>query len=922
MTRFLSRTSLRSLLYLGLAFTVVPGLVACDDGPTDDGPSAELSVVSGAVSDSSGAQSVSAGLSATASSDLRTQTRSVAVASINVDGSLTVHETTDIAQDGSFSIDTAPRAETFAVLALDASGEVVGGAIAPSGNASRSEVMVGAITQETSAELDVLLELTNRDDKPADDVDSVGLMTLITAEVAATSDTMVMSDAAQAASDAELEVFARASTTLTARELGHAKQSAHAELMAQVDADATVSANSTVWSDFYTRLYADVEAATDADHTVQADAAAAAAVAFKAVIAQGGDDDAAAHASASALLNASMADRSAQHVAATRASASANVSASIDTAYTGLMTDLSTSTSADDIQLAYAKLIVRLSGFGNDDAAGESTLKLFIDERQDVDASVYADLAAAAALTADAAVELQTRLDTATTSTTQVDAIASAFVDFEAAASAAFTSALDSELDGDVRAFASAFVLQASGDARSMVDLDVFAGIVVDLGITVSGAISAGVGLQQGLQAAIDGASAIDLEGAVRAELVSLQSNGELSVLATGTVDSAARAYSITDVDVSAATDLFVQVIGESDRAIGRVAVDADAIVNSETDYVARRSMDHETTTQVDVVAELVARGMTTDEIDHAAVESTIDAAVAAAVVSEADIDSLATAIVVASEVHARLLATSTSDLNSASAEALANLEVELSALTDADRDAAGDLFVAFDSAVRASHMAESGVSGSEMADAEAAAATTFSAALEAMATNNSDLVAAGNVRAYIESSSALAAANSARLSESTLSSDASTQLSAAVDTFHDAMIDAEGMADVASSAQVFTDAMVGADASGSLMGDLINSNGALDLLAAAEVDAGLTAAATAATAFHTAVDAAVAGATATDVDTAVSTIVAAYAQLETQLNTALTLDAFSSLAAANETAAVELIGHVSVGGYGNFGAL
>src|SRR5262249_18803249 len=70
----------------------------------------------------------------------------VEVADLNASGDLVVRGTASIADDGSFDVDVSSTAHSFLVLALDASGEVIGGATVTTDDASATEADAGTIT--------------------------------------------------------------------------------------------------------------------------------------------------------------------------------------------------------------------------------------------------------------------------------------------------------------------------------------------------------------------------------------------------------------------------------------------------------------------------------------------------------------------------------------------------------------------------------------------------------------------------------------------------------------------------------------------------------------------------------------------------------------------------------------------------------
>lgn len=904
--------------HLWLALLVPLAFAACGDGSSDDSPPGDPpptgdqpGIVRGALS-ASGNQHVSTAARTSTGSqlDVQAQAETVQLVSVGNEGERTVLSETAVSANGRFQIEADATAGPFIVQALDGERNVVGMVIVPQDLAADGELTTAPMSAETTAEAEALLSvLAGPSDR--DEVDTIGLMTYISAELAATATAEDLGAAALAAQESSLEVMATANAGIDAELLQRAKLDAYAELVQSLDVAAGATGQNTAWFDFLTIVNAAIAADASIDHQTQADAAAAAAVAFYAALdaTSSANQEVRIHATAAGAVLSAAAAWAAQSEAASSSSAEATVQARLDVALEAFIEGIRASADGDAMAAAYARLVANVSGYQT--TGGDSALDALIEAEGGDPATLRAELDGALVAATAAATTLEASLSAATNTSVDTSAIADAFVRFRADAAAAFRAALTTTLSEVVLTFGEEIATQSTGSARAILGVDV---LDLEVGIDISGTISTAVGLQSG---ATGGAGSVDLSGDVVAELVELGGDGQLAVVATGAVDSAARTFAFTDTTATTTGTTFVRIVDRGTAEV-RGMVELTGAVTGESDIEVVPAITTETTVQSQVLLELLASGMSEAEIDRTSLETFVDAAVAAAADGEGDIAAIASSLALAAEVQAQRVGSTTATISEVTSTARAELIADLAAATSASSEVATSAYTEFDAAVRAALESETQASMQVLSEARASACAAFESGIEALASDNAELVIAATARSQIEAALALAASLEASLQAAGVTPARSAELEGQVAALIESTLDATSAAQVEAAGQAFVDGMVSNDTA--LLETIMATDLNLLLTEVTIVEAAIGPAFATTATFEAALDQAIATATSggqLDVASAATAIAAAGATRSGELDSLLSFDLLTTLDEEERALLADLIAEVAFGAYG-----
>lgn len=860
-----------------LVAAAVLTLGACDSGSTSSS-GGDVAIVTGALSSEDGNQHVSEGLAradAAATVDLRAETRAVAVSSIDATGALTIVGTGTVDSDGRFTVADLPAlAGPFVVEARGDGDVVLGSAIVPGDAELGATVISQPISQETTVETDVMLHLVRSGGVALDQLDTVALMSRISAELAADvsgDGEAGLADAAAAAQEAYVGVMAGLEGTgmADARAMGDARLAAWGELAAHLDQATGADADNDAWAQFDARVSADVAATTGASLDAMATAEAAASTAFAATADRELSTSAAAHAEAAASVHAAMADHAYQSATlAASSDASADLRTDLDQAYTDFSAAVRASGSVDAVGDAFVHLSATVSGQGMDDASASVLGRLVASANGgDTTAQIVAQEAIDAAADASAALRLTL---TSARNSADVSATVSAFTTFHSAVREAVGANLGGSLSADVTAFVEGAAAQAGGSASAVLDLNLLDGLV-DGGVTLSGTVLAILGDQSGADGLVSSASFDILGDAASSALLTADASGELDVVATGTVNATSGHVEIDGIASPTIGASFLAVRDATGQVLGMVHLDGGV---DATHDVTASAITLESTVEAQVMLAIIADGHDTDDIDSAELNAMIDRAIAGAATTAADIHALASGVWLAQEVRATASANRAGDPNA-------------DAMATAQADAA------------------------------------FEATVAAVAGVDSTVFAAVDARAQLDNAAALEASVTAAFDAAGFGSARSTAVSAAVAALASATASAQSRADVELAGDAFQTTLTAMSGSGVLSAILTSD---LELGATAEgqiataVSGAMSASATFEGRVSDALDAATSASGEVDTAAALTDVTDAGDSLEASLDLSLDLSTVLALSPSERDAVSALVAQVAAGLYGSAG--
>jgi len=533
------------------------------------------------------------------------------------DGSLTLAGEGAVAADGSFTIEGVDGDGPF-IVQLGDSGSIVGQVIVPQDVGDGDQVETMPVDGETTAEAEALIDIV-KGDADTDDVDTIGLMSYVDGELAASATTDEIGDGYMSAQEGWLRV-----TGQGAAQLEQAKLQAYGELAAKLNAASTSSDDA--WDEFHNQVVDSLETSLQVSSTEQSDAQAAASVLFASSFEGTSSDDTASR--IAAVLSA-QADFAAQREAIDGSPSEAAVSAKLDAAYEAFFSSMDQADSAEAMQAAQLALSGAISGYGSDE--GESALDILIaGEGQSAESG---DIASAFESMNEAHASLSAKIEAALAQQSgQAQGVADAYGEFRASVDAAFAG-FAGEGQQRMAAFAASAAAQLAGHGGSILDLDLSDILddggdpTTDLGLDISGSI------------------AVEISDAVDAILVSFDASGTVHQISDGTVEGGS--YHFSDVTSLSGT-LVVQLKDQSGQLAGAVAL--DSISQSEGQYDAE-SVTNETTVEAEVLMSRLGDGE--QDVDFDSIAARIDGAIAAAATDgdddQADLDAV-TAATIASE--------------------------------------------------------------------------------------------------------------------------------------------------------------------------------------------------------------------------------------------------------------------------------
>jgi len=857
-------------LAVALTATTALALTACDSGSSSTSTNEEVVTVVGSLESDRGNQHVTPAMldvSATATVDMQADARSVTVATVQADGALVVIGEGDVDGYGNFSITELPAIDgPFVVEARDDDGEVIGRAIVPGDAEPGEPVIAQPISAETSVETDVMLRLLADGAADRETLDTVALMTRISAELAAETDASAetaLADAVDAAETSYLGVIAGIEGEVDASAIAEARLHAWAELATDLDQATDSQDENDAWLRFDDRLNADVSTAVGVSLDVLASAEAAASTSFSETARAPLSVDAAAHARVNAAVRAAMADRAAQR-AILDLTSDASLTADLDAAYADFMASVRAATDVDQVDDAVVEISAAVSGQGMEDASASILGRVIAENESDSEAQVAAQTAISAAAEAAAA------LDAALDSDADTEAIITAFVVFHEAVQTAVDVSLDGALSTDTAAFVANAAAQAGGHASAVLDVTILDGLVTG-GVSVTGLVLELLSTEHGADGLVSSRSFAVLADVATSALLTADASGALNVVATGTVDTTSGEIAIGDVTEPTVGASFLAVLDGSSEVLGMVHLPGGV---DGTEDVTADSITLETTTEAEVLLRLIADGHPADAIDTERVDARIDLAVSAAVESSAELAALAEALWVSQQVHA-----------SAAAEA------------------AGDAYA------------------EALVDAQASAA--FEATVAELAGTGSLLFAAVDARAQLDNAFDLGATVTAAFDDAGFAGARGIALSAAVDDLVSATSDASTHAEILAAGDAFGETVT-AVSGGAVLSALAESELELTAIQETELATAVEAAMTAGATFETQVQAAIdvtsgedAG---IDVAGAVDGVVTAGDELQASLEATLNLAALATVGPDEREAVELLIGQAAAGLYGSAG--
>lgn len=887
---------------------------ACAGGDSGNQTTSKpVATVTGSLSSDGGNQNVNPAMHPTASGSLRGQVNAVSIATIGPTGELTAIAAGSVAADGTFRIDNVPVGNGPFIVEGQGSAGVIGSVIVPGDLAADDTVQTVPMSAETTLEANVLASLAAGGEAPAN-VDTIGLMTWISAELAA--DAQSTGSVANAVADAQtawLQVAVAGSANVTASALVDAKLAAWTELTAALNGAQSDVAEASAWADFMAEAQADVAAQAHVDLATQAQATAAAGVLFQAAFAEG--TAAADDATAIAAVLSAHADAATQAAAT---SGSTAISAQLDAAYQAFIDAVGSAGTVDAVAAAYVNLAATISGSGSGNADGSIAASL----AAQAGSTITFDAMEAAILgAAQASVDLRSSIGTALASgerETRVSGVVQSYTAFGAAVEAAVAAHLGANAPDWATGFVASAAAQAGGHGAVLLDLDILSVVTGGSGIDIVGAVTASLGLQSGADGLVDGVFTASAD-AMTAILVTVNPQGTTHTVATGTLDANGM-FHFEDVTAATTSATFVQLLDAQGAVVG--AVQLEGVLSGQGDDVTAPPMTAETTAEAEVFIAIVADGMAESSIDRAFLEAHIDAAMAAAMASEGNVSTVATAIEVASQVHAQALGTTTTALATASASVLAQLHADLAA----NGEAADQAYADFQAALAAAIEGTVGADASEQAWATAQASATFTAIIEGGSDAGSDLAATAEARGHLASSAMLDLAVSGAFEQASFGAARVNEIHAAVAAYAMAIGDAQNAGQLDLAGDAFVDAMLGLGgldgAASGVLGLVVSSDLDLNALDQASVATAVQSAFAAAATWQAGIEAAAAltgsGSGTLDLHAAVAAIATATSTFDGALDAALDLSVIASLAGSDASALHALVVQLSAGLYGS----
>lgn len=763
-----------------LALMGLLGSAACGDSKNDSG---DFATVSGRL--------------AAGSAD------GASIYTVDDDGRMVLAASGDVTADGHFAIDGINAGDGPFIVRVMTGADVTGDVIVPEDLGAGDDVTTAPIDDETTVEAQALVAVL-AGEAERDDVDSVSLMTWIDAGLAARvhaggTTAATLGNAFMVAQETSLAV-----TGASAKATEGASFAAWAQLTARLDAATTDAARAEAWSEFHADVSAALDSELDVGTDAQADATAGAGFVFQDELALTDADDDAAR--VSAVLGA-YADLAAQREAIDGSSAEAAVRARLDASYQTFFAATTDAATRAEVDAAWQALVMDVAGDG--ELTSDSALGLLVEGE---DNGELDQANAAIGATGDAAVNLRASLDAAldVAADARADAIADAYADYRAEVAAAVDAS--TELSATTRAFASDAATQLGGHGSVVLDLaleDLFAGFLVGT-LHLTGDVAAGLGFQAGADGAVS--STFDaLAGATTAVLLSVSATGQVTEVDQGALTGSG--FDFDDVADASGT-LVVELRDAGGAVTGAVILDGASTADADAP-----TLTEETTAEALVWLDLVAHGNAGgDGVDRAWLETVIDAAVAATIVDQDDVDSVATAVAVSSAVRAQLLGATEAATNEAGMAALVELHGEL----EARGEAAATSWTDFRADLAGAVMSATGASAEVYARAQTEAALVFEAVIEASEGADSDLAMTAEARARIEAALALGMTIGETFDGSSFAN-SEAGLDAAIDTFVTATHDAGSEAGLDAAAAAFVDGVIVFDgtSSGGVLGDL-----------------------------------------------------------------------------------------------------
>lgn len=907
--------TIKRFSFIAFAGALAGFVAGCSNQVADEtnGPdvAAQGGLLRGRIDDDDGNQHMSPALGGSVGASGRAsfmgEATVASVLGIAIDGTGRVLAETDVRADGTFSVDGLAPFEGIVLVEArtQSEGEVLGKALVVQGLKDGADITVMPISAETTAEAEAFLGLV-ADGATAADIDAIGLITQISAEMSSAVATGVeLSASVMTAQQARLEALAQVSgSAVTAAELQAAKLAAFEDLTLELDAATSVDAEGEAWVRFLGRIADDTHDAIGIAIRDQATAEAAASFAFGARVSAGAG---ARVVSDLAVATGAVLTAAVEHesmIAATAAStARAKVEAKLDDAFARFRASVRTATSVQAITDAKAKLDAEISGSGG---ASESALEALLAVEAGGSATVTASLNAALNAGAEAKTALSAELDAA------VRAQSSDLARASATAFARYRQSLDAAIRGAVVVLSRTsldFLVEAiaaqEGGSSSILEIVAMQSVPFRL----SGTVQAGLGAQAGATALVDGLGA-ELTGLTEARVSVIDAHGALTLVQTGSVDATGSAFSITGLEAHPDAMAIVEVLDASGNVNGKIVLERLAGMGGELKIAP---ITQETTVEAQVLLEAMSRGMLATDIDRGEILAMVDASVAAAATAEGDIAALTSSVLAAQATTAAALGTTEAKLAAASHSAVAELEATLAM----EATSATEAHARFEAALRARAKAVASVSTEAFAKARAQANATFRAVLEAASAGHGTMLSATVfARAQIDSAIHQTAAMKENMAAGGIDASAIANVDATLSTLIEATASATSAAEIAAAGDAFSASLLGEGSATLEPGGVLPTILGTEVMAAAQiqsiVEAAVTAADSAAADFRADVEAAAQAAVdargRVDRDAIARATVAAWATFEATLDASAKLAAVEDIGGAHASLASDTI--------------
>jgi len=635
--------------YVAACSAVLATACGSDSNTTDKTPQpGDVGTVSGALASSGSGSAAASG-------------STVLVSSVDDDGNLKVVGQGTLDASGRFDVtDVDAGSGPFVVQVMSSANATLASVIVPEDIADGDHVRTNRLSAETTTEVDTMLDIL-AGDADRSDIDTISLMTWITADLAAHSDSEQLATAVSLALETSLATSAAEGHSTSADAMEQGELAAWTAFATAADASADASVQAQAWAEFLN---------TTAGSS-SSDVQAAAGLAFASTFTSSNQSRTDALRIAAELSG--YASWSAERDAVSGSSVQTAVEAKLELAYDSFFESLDDAQSESDIDSASVALAAAITGRAEGSQQSSSALGILIaGENSGSDDNVNAAIDA----TADIATSFQSSIDSAMSGSadSRANAIAEAYATFRGELDAKLEASLDASITSRLQSFTDEATAQSGGHLAALLDLDLdLLHIVGDIGIALSGSIDVGLsgdgalGLD-GLDGTFDAAAQ-----ATVAVLVQIAADGTTHDVDSGTINDGHFSFD----SVTEATGTFVV---ELRNASGDVegALAFDNITSGSANDIGM--ITQESTIEARVMLQRLADGENVGDIDSDRLDAMIDGAIAAAVATDSDngqsdIEALAMAT-----FAAQLVAEQNDDMNEARAEAALAFEAVIEA--------------------------------------------------------------------------------------------------------------------------------------------------------------------------------------------------------------------------------------------------